>query len=97
MLKILNAVALAIALPAVANAQRTAPATQPQGQIATCPMHSKMAAMDHSKMSAMDMKMDHSTMSGMDMSKMDHSKMMVSCHMPADAGSDSAHHGHDAH
>ena len=102
MLKMFSAVALAIAVPAVAEAQSTPPAAQ-AGQSDMCAKHSQTMAMDHSKMSGMDMskmdhsKMDHPMMSGMDMSKMDHSKMIASCHMPAADGSASAHNGHGAH
>lgn len=66
MKKIVAAIALTIALPAMAHAQAALAPKAEQAQ--TCPMdHMKMAGMDHSKMASMD----HFKMMGMDHSKMD--------------------------
>jgi uncharacterized protein involved in copper resistance len=81
MKKLLTAIALTIAIPAVANAQ-AAPAPAPKAEQAhACPMdHKKMAGMDHSKMDHSKMAgMDHSKMAGMDHSKMD-MKAGANCH-----------------
>ena len=97
MLKIVSAVAVAIALPAAAFAQTTQAPADKSAQTQTCADHSKMAGMDH-------MKMDHSQMSGTNMSgmdhskvaSMDHSKMMGSCATPK-AGATSEHQGHSSY
>jgi uncharacterized protein involved in copper resistance len=102
MFKMLNAVALGIALPAAALAQ-TAPASNPAvTQAKTCADHSKMTGMEHSTMSGMDMSgtsmsgMDHSKMSGMNMSGMDHSKM-AGCAALAKPAVESTHPDHSGH
>jgi uncharacterized protein involved in copper resistance len=102
MLKIVSAVALAIALPAAALSQSTQAPADKSAQTQTCAGHSRMAGMDQ-------MKMDHSQMPGMDMSGMnmsgtdhskmvavDRSKMMGSCATPK-AGATSEHQGHSSH
>lgn len=91
MKKLLTAIALTIALPAVANAQaQPAPATptaDPHAQ------HAQQGQMDHSKM-------DHGKM---DHSKMDHSCCKkgadgkMECAMHDKSGADSAHQGHSGH
>jgi len=100
MLKMLSAVALAIALPATAFAQ-SAPAAKPAPtQENTCAGHSNMAGMnmsgmDHSKMAGTSMPgMDMSGMDHSKMAEMDHSKMMGNCATSPKAGSNSDHQGH---
>jgi uncharacterized protein involved in copper resistance len=89
MFKMLNAVALAIALPATALAQ-TAPASNPAvTQAKTCADHSKMTGTEHSTMSGMDM-------SATSMSGMDHSKM-AGCAALAKPAAESTHQGHSGH
>ena len=82
--KLLTAIALTIALPAVAHAQATpAPASKmaPAGHDMSC------TGIDHSKMDKS--KMDHSKM---DMSKMGHSKMCQQPNAkPADATTNQNH------
>jgi uncharacterized protein involved in copper resistance len=102
MFKMLNAIALAIALPAAALAQ-TAPASNPAvTQAKTCADHSKMTGMEHSTMSEMDMSgtsmsgMDHSKMSEMNMSRLDHSKM-AGCAALAKPAAEFMHQGHSGH
>lgn len=105
MLKMLTAVAFAIALPAAALAQPANPAGPQAGQAQPCPTgHEKMAGMDQSKMAGMD----RSNMAGMDMSKMDHSKlsdmsgmdrskMMDGCHSMAKPATATPQQGHSGH
>lgn len=103
MLKLLSAVALAIALPAAALAQSADPASKPAQN---CMDHSKMAGMDHSKMGhSSTAGMGHGSMAGMDMSGMDHSnmagmdhsKMAGNCSTPSKANPPSAHQGQSGH
>ena len=102
MLKIVSAVALAIALPAAAFAQTTQAPADKSAQTQTCADHSKMAGMDHMKMDHSQMagmEMSGMSMSGMDHSKMagmDHSKMMGGCATPK-AGPTPEHQGHSSH
>lgn len=93
MKKILPAVALAIAIPALVSAQAATAHAPKTGQAQACPQdHSKMAGMDHSKMAGMD----HSKMGSMDHSKMaamDHSKMNMTSGAPCPAGQSAAQSG----